>query len=149
VSSSVKKIISFLEASVEAAVPSLYKSSYYFDLERNAATREAHIYAIRPGRANPISGTNHSVTLTQDFEIEICREYFASESNDKRLRDAVDEIYRDNEKIQKEISLRRFENILLIEPPSFSAPEIKPNGRSVSIIFTYPIIYRNSVKGAS
>lgn len=146
VNSAVGKILTFLEESIELASPALTKSKHYFDFEKNPSTGESHIYAVRPARGSSTDGVTRSVTITQDFEIEISRDYYSSEADDIKLRETIDEIYKDNEKIQKEISLRKNADILQIAPPSFDAPKINENGRSVSIIFTYPVTYRKGVR---
>lgn len=144
--SSVANIIAFLESSVELSSPALAKSKHYYDFSKNPTTRDKHIYAIRPGAASVVDGTLKSITVRQDFFLEISRDFFLSEADDNKLRETIDAIYADNEKIQKEISFRRLDEILKINPPSFDAPIMNENGRSVSIIFTYEIFYRKGVK---
>ena len=144
--STVGRIIEFLETSILLASPALTKSKHYFDFEKNPSTLDLNIFAVRPSRGSSSEGVTRSITINQDFEIEISREYYSSEADDFKLRETIDEIFKDNEKIQKEISLRKNTEILQILPPSFDAPRINENGRSVSITFTYPIIYRKGVR---
>jgi hypothetical protein len=147
VNSAVERIITFLESVIATVGPTLSPSKHYYDFELNPSTRDDRIFAVRPGRASSIEGTTKSVTINQEFEIELARDFFGSEANDLELRKAINAIYYDNEKIMKELSMSRSEDILNILPPSFDAPKINENGRSVSVVFNYPIIYRKSVKG--
>ena len=146
-SSIVGRIVEFFEIIVRASVPSLSPSSNYYNFENNPSTRDGRVFAVRPGRASVIDGPTKVLTFNQEFELEISRDYFTNEANDTELRDAVDEIYKDNEKIMKELSFQRTDEIINILPPSFDAPKVNDNGRSVSIVFNYQIIYRKSVKG--
>lgn len=145
--SSPKEIMEFIEAGIKNAVPTLMASRHFYDLEKNDGVKNGYIYAIRPSSASPTQGTVRSVTLEQDFEIQIEREFIEKGSNDIAIREAVDRIYSDNELIMKEISLRKAASILLIKEPSFSAPSINQSQKTVSIVFTYPIIYRKQIKG--
>lgn len=143
----VADVITLIENAVTVAVPALVKSRNYYDLNKNDGAKNSYIYAVRPGSASPTSGVTRSATLEHEFEIELSKEYLEIGSNDIAIRAAVEAIYLDNELILKEITLRRTGNILKVGEPSFSAPEINQTQKSVSIIFTYPITYRKSIRG--
>ena len=145
--SSPKEVLDFIEQSIKVAVPGLLASRNFYDLEKNDGVKNGYIFALRPGSASPAGGVVRSVTLEQDFEIEIEREFIEKGSSDVAIREAVEKIYSDNELIMKEISLRKAASILIIKEPSFSAPKINQNQKAVSIVFTYPIIYRKQIKG--
>lgn len=145
--SSPKDIIEFIELSIRESVPNLVASRHFYDLEKNDGSRNGYIYAVRPGNASPSQGSVRSVTMEQEFELEIEREFLEKGSNDLAIREAVDRIYSDNELIMKEISLRRAPSVLLVKEPNFSAPKINQTQKTVSIVFTYPIIYRKQIKG--
>lgn len=144
-SSVVGDIVTFFEASIETAVLTLKKSKFYYDLEKNPGTKDNYVYAVRPGSGSPVDGTIRSTTLRQDFEVEISRDFFGAEVSDVAIRAAVNQIFEDIEKITKEVAYRRTASILLIESPSFDAPVLNQNGRSVSVTFTYPVTYRKSI----
>ena len=147
--SSVGTILTFIEESIELVVPEITKSSHYYSFLDNPDSRNNHIYAVRPSSASSSVGvTNHS-TITQDFDIQIARDYFDHPADDTKLREAVELIYVDAEKILKELSLRKNATILIVQPPSFGQPEVDPKNKFVSITFTYPITYRKSIKGVS
>lgn len=147
----VQTLITYLEESVQSAIPTISKSKHYYDFNKNDSVKNNHIFAVRPSSARNTPGTIRSVTIEQDFEIEISRDYIEKSTDDSSLRNAIDEIYQDNEKIIREISLRRttLQNILFIGQPSFERPEVNENQKSVSITFTYPVTYRKSIKGDS
>jgi hypothetical protein len=147
VSSVVAEVITLIETAVGASVPLLVASRNYYNLEKNDGVKNAYIYAVRPGSASSVAGVIRSATLEQEFEIEIAREFIEKATTDLAIREAVEQIYLDNELILKEITLRRSGNILKVGEPSYSAPEINQNQKSVSIIFTYPITYRKSIRG--
>jgi hypothetical protein len=148
VSSVVAEVITLIETAVGASVPLLIASRNYYDLEKNDGVKNSYIYAVRPGSASPVAGVTRSVTVEQDFEFEVSREFIEKANTDIAIREAVEQIYLDNELILKEVSLRRSGNILKVGDPSFSAPEINQIQKSVSIVFTYPITYRKSIRGA-
>jgi hypothetical protein len=147
VSSVISEVVTFFESGIETAVPALKKSKFYYDFDRNPGTKNNYIYAVTPGPASPVDGTIRHVTMQQDFVVQIARDYSGSENNDESVRDAIETIFSDSELIMKEVSLRKDANILVIQSPSFERPEIHQDGRSVSISFTYPVIYRKSIKG--
>lgn len=145
--SSPKEILEFIESSIKLAVPALMPSRHFYDLEKNDGVKNGYIFAIRPGSASPSQGVVRAVTLEQDFEVEIEREFVEKGSTDVAIREAVERIYSDNELIMKEVSLRKAASVLIIKEPSFSAPKINQSQKTVSIVFTYPIIYRKQIKG--
>lgn len=142
-------IVSFLETSVQSAIPSITKSKHYYNFNKNDAVRNEFVFAVRPGRASSVNGVTRSVTVQQDFEIQISRDYVEKSSDDLSLRAAIDLIYRDNETIFREVSLRKgaVSAVLMVGIPSFDQPDVNENQKSVSIVFTYPITYRKSIKG--
>jgi hypothetical protein len=149
VSSLTGEIIAFIEASIENAIPSIKQSKHYYDLDKNDSVRNNHIYAVRPSSARSVSGAIRSVTMEQEFEIEISRDYVENGSSDAALRNAINLVYQDNEKILREISLRKttINNVLKVSEPSFDAPKVNDKQKSVSITFSYPITYRKPIKG--
>lgn len=147
VSSVVSEVITLIENGVSASVITLSKSKNYYDLEKNDGEKNRYVYAIRPGSASPVTGVTRSATLEQDFELEISRKFTEVHATDTAIREAIEIIYQDNEKILKELSLRRSGNILKVGEPSFSAPEINQTQKFVSITFTYPITYRKQIRG--
>jgi hypothetical protein len=148
VSSVVYEVITLIENAVTVSVPLLVKSRNYYDFNKNDGARNAYIYAVRPASASSVSGVIRSATIEQEFEVELSKEFVDTGSTDQSIRDAIEAIYLDNELILKEITLRRSGNILKVGEPSYSAPEINQNQKSVSITFTYPITYRKSIRGA-
>ncbi len=149
VSSITGTILTFIETSVEAALPSIAKSKHYYDLNKNDAVKNGYVYSVTPGSGSNVPGTLRHVTIEQDFEITISRDYIENTSNDINLRTAVDSIYQDNETIIREIALRKttVANVLRVAEPSFTAPIVNENQKSVSVTFTYPITYRKPIKG--
>ena len=145
--SSVSDILTFLEASIETVVPTIAKSKNYYDFLANPDNKNSHIYAVRPGSASSAVGVTRYATITQDFEVQIARDFFDNPINDEKLRAAINLIYADSELIVKELSLRKNASILVIQTPSFDAPEVDAKNKFVSINFTFPITYRKSIKG--
>lgn len=145
----VGEVLEYIESSVQTALPGIQKSRHYFNFSKNDSVKNNYIFAVRPGNANSVNGTLRSVTMSQDFEIEISRDYIENSSDDLPVRRAIDAIYADNEKILKEISLRKTTvvSILAVKEPSYSTPVINENTKSVSITFTYPVTYRKAIKG--
>jgi len=149
VSSVVSSILGFIEASVEAATPSLVKSKNYYDLNKNDGNNNAFIYAVRPSSASPISGVTRSATIEQDFELEIVKEFTGIGNTDQSIRDAVEAIYEANEAAIEKLAYKSLNAIIKVGEPSFSAPSVNDNQKYVSIVFTYPITFRKSIQGDS
>lgn len=145
--SNVSEILSFIESSVEAVIPTISKSKNYYDFLANSDNKNSHIYAVRPGSASSAVGVTRYATITQDFELQIARDFFDNPANDEKLRAAINLIYADSELILKELSLRKNSSILIVQTPSFDAPEVDAKNKFVSINFTFPITYRKSIKG--
>lgn len=145
--SNVAEILSFIESSIEAVVPGVSKSKNYYDFLANPENKNGHIYAVRPGSANSSTGVTRYATITQNFEIQLARDFFDNPANDEKLRAAVNLVYADAELILKELSLRKNASILIVQAPSFDAPEVDAKNKFVSVNFTFPITYRKSIKG--
>jgi hypothetical protein len=146
VSSVVEQIATFIEETIAANVSGLVKSPNYYNLNQNSGTQNDYIFAVRPASGSPTAGTTRSITIRQDYEVEIAKDYINKQSSkDEGLRAAIFDIHEDAEVIHAALSLRKNSNILIVEPPSFDRPEVNENGKFVSITFTYPVIYRKGV----
>lgn len=145
--SSVNDVISFIETNIVSVIPAIKQSPNYYNVGDNDNLSINHSYSVRPGNAGPISGTTNSATYEQEFEIEITRRYNDSRSGDSNLRSVIETLYIDHQTITKQLSLRRSAPILIVGVPSKSAPAIDEKNKFVSIIFNYPIQYREVVKG--
>jgi hypothetical protein len=143
--SSAQEAVELLENAIKRVVPLLIASRNYYDLEKNDGVKNAYVFAIRPSSASPVTGVTRSVTIEQEFELEIEREFLEKGSTDLAIREAVERIYNDNELIIKEVSHSKTTNILKVGEPSFSAPKINQNEKTVSIVFSYPITYRKQI----
>lgn len=144
--SSVQTVVSFIEANIPLVVTGCRPSPHYYDVTDNDSKKIDNSYSIRPLDASPISGTVSHATYTQDFEIEITRNYSDSRSGDTKLREVIELIYIDQQKISKQLSLRRVAPILLVGVPSKGAPVVDDKNKFVSITFNYPIQYKEFIK---
>lgn len=145
-SSTVTEITTFLESKIINALSGIKRSPNYFAINNEPELQKYdYVYSVRPNQASPVLGTTGSLTLEQDFEIEIARKIKGNSKNDKEIRESIDLIYQDSEKLFNELSIRASGNIIVIKPPSYSAPEFDDNSKQVSITFTYPITFRKQI----
>lgn len=147
-SSIVSEILTHFETVIEAQIPSIKKSRHYYGTGKTDDINNGHTYAIRPGSGSPVSGTLRSVTLEQDFELEITKEYIEKGVNDSSLRAAIETLIANHELVLASIPFHTITAVKKINHPSFSAPEVDAEKKSVSITFTYPITYSKSISGS-
>lgn len=144
--SSAAEIVAYLESKIEIALPSIQKSRHYYDLSKNDDVKNRYIYAVRPGEGAPNQGTIGKVTIQQEFEIQISREYEEKTNNDLSLRAAIEALFNDGEAVLFQVKTGRPASIILIGDPSFSAPEVDDSKKTASITFTFPILYRKNIR---
>jgi hypothetical protein len=147
--SKIGEIVTFLEQQIELVLPTIKKSPNYYNLKNNSGAHNNYIYAVLPGNANPVSGTIKSATYQQEFSIRITKDFIDRPHSDDKLREVIEQIYEDNEKIMDAVALRRSPTILVIEPPTIDRPEVQETEKSVSVTFSYSIQYRKSIQGVS
>lgn len=147
-SSIVHDITTHFETVVEAQVEGITKSRHYYGTNQTDGLNNGHIYAVRPGRGTPVSGTLRNVTLEQEFELEISKKYIERAVGDSEIRDAIETIVQNHEAICAAISFHSINAVKQIKHPSFSAPEVDAEKKRVSITFTYPVTYQKSISGS-
>jgi hypothetical protein len=148
VSSILYEVLSHFETKVEEAIPTIRKSRQYYNTSSVDDVNNGHTYAVRPGSASPTSGTLRSVTIEQEVELQITKEYVEKGATDQSIRAAVETLMLNHEAVLNIISFHSISGVQIIQHPSFSAPEIDEARKLVSITFTYPVIYRKFITGS-
>lgn len=141
-------IITYLEDKIEALLGAPVASKHFYDFNKNDGANNDFIYAVRPGPANSIEGTVGRASFQQEFEIQIAREYQELGEDDLSLREAIEFIRSKFDLLLASVVGKPSGNIRNILTPSFSAPEVNEAQKSVSITYTFPIIYFVSTRGA-
>lgn len=141
-------VITYLETKIAALTGAPTASNHFYDLNKNDGVNNDFIYAVRSGAASRTEGAVGRATYNQEFEIEISRDFIEAAGNDEALRDAIEAIREKFEALTASVVGKPSGNILNIQTPDFSAPEINSNQKSVSLIYTYPVKYFVSTRSA-
>lgn len=142
--STVEQIKNAIEAYVGTLAPTYQKSQYIWDTSLNSDSKTKAYYAIRPRAGTFTSGTSRTVTLDQDFTIEIGDYYRSKKDDDSDADEKIYDIYKIHETIYKAVMMDNFNvpRVLVVSSFSLSDPEVDKENKSVKIEATFTIKYR-------
>lgn len=138
-------MITFIETNILGVLPDMDASPNYYNLNDNDSKKINNTYSVRPLDANAIAGTIKSATYEQPFEVEITRNFSNPRQGDAPLRAAIEALFIDHQLITKQLSLKKSSMILLVGVPNKGAPNIDEQNKFVSVTYTYPIQYRETL----
>jgi len=142
--SMVEEIKDALEAYVNTLVPTYEKSQYVWDSSLNSDSKTKAYYAIRPNSCRFIAGTCRTITLEQDFTLEIGNVYRNKGDTDYNADEKVYEIYQLHETIYKEVLRDNFniQRVQVVSDFSLNEPVIDNDNKSVKIEAIFTVRYR-------
>jgi hypothetical protein len=142
--STVEDIKIAIENYVTAIAPTYQKSQYVWDSSLNSDSKTKAYYAVRPGAGDFIAGTCRTVTLEQDFTLEIGDVYRNKKDNDADADEKIYDIYLIHETIYRAVMMDNFgvPRVLVVSSFTLSEPEVDKENKSVKIEATFTIKYR-------
>ena len=142
--STVEDIKIAIENYVTAIAPTYQKSQYVWDSSLNSDSKTKAYYAVRPRAGDFIAGTCRTVTLEQDFTLEIGDVYRNKKDNDADADEKIYDIYLIHETIYRAVMMDNFgvPRVLVVSSFTLSEPEINKENKSVKIEATFTIKYR-------
>lgn len=140
----VEQIKNAIESYVSSIMPSYEKSQYVWDSSLNSDSKTKSYYAIRPGSCQFIAGTCRTVTLEQDFTLEIGDSYKNKRDTDTNADEKIYEIYQLHETIYKEVLRDNFniQRVQVISDFRLSEPVTDNDNKSVKIEAIFTVRYR-------
>lgn len=142
--STVEDIKIALENYVSTIAPTYQKSQYVWDSSLNSDSKTKAYYAVRPRAGTFIAGTCRTVTLEQDFTLEIGDVYRNRKDNDADADEKIYDIYLIHETIYKAVMMDNFNvpRVLVVSNFTLDDPQVDKENKSVKIEATFTIKYR-------
>jgi len=142
--STVEKIKNGIESYVSSLATGLQLSQYVWDSSLNSDSKSKAYYAIRPGSASFVAGTTRTVTVDQDFTLEIGDVYRNKKDDDSLANEKIYQIYKIHETIYKSVMLDNFnvQRVMVVSSFSLSEPIVDRENKTVKIEATFTIKYR-------
>jgi hypothetical protein len=133
-----------MKAQIGTELPNRVESRYIWALEANSYRGNKNLYAVRPGAAFNVAGTNRTVTIDQNFEIILSSEFKNKGDNDAALDEVILGLYEDHEKLYPLMFQRNFniQRVLVVNQVALSAPEIDNDNNIVSVTASFNVKYR-------
>lgn len=140
----VSEIVDAIGKLVEETVIDFERSQYIWDTTRNAESKNKQYYAIRPGSASFVSGTCRTITLEQNFQLELGDVIKNRGDKDLAMNEKVNGLYQAHESIYREIMRNNFNigRVQVVNGLDIEAPEVDNDNKVCRIVATYTIRYR-------
>jgi hypothetical protein len=142
--STVEEIKNAIEAYVASLAPTYQKSQYIWDSSLNSDSKTKAYYAVRPGASSFVNGTCRTITLDQDFTLEIGDNYRNKKDDDWDADGKIYDIYQIHETIYKAVMMDNFgiPRVLVVSDFSLNDPQVDKENKSVKIEATFTVKYR-------
>lgn len=142
--SMVSDITAAIESKVESIAVGFQKSQYIWDTTRNSDSKNQSYYAVRAGSVSFISGTCRTITLEQQFELELGDSFKNRRDKDSDANEKIMELYAVHEAILREIMRDNFNigRVQVVGGLDIEAPEVDNENKVCRIVATYTIRYR-------
>lgn len=142
--STVEQIKNAIEAYISAFATNYQKSQYVWDPTLNSDSKTKAYYAIRPRAGSFASGTCRTVTVDQDFTLEIGDSYRNKKDDDSDADGKIYDIYQIHETIYKAVMMDNFAvpRVLVVSDFTLDDPQVDKENKSVKIEATFTVKYR-------
>lgn len=140
----VSDIIQAIEDKISSESPGYTKSQYVWDPLKNADSKSDKYFAVRPSDASFVSGTCRTITLEQQFEIELGNNFKNRRDKDSDANDKIMELYEAHEAIYRAVMRDNFNigRVQVVGGLDIASPEIDNENKVCRLIATYTIRYR-------
>lgn len=140
----VEEIRNAIEGYLTTLIPEFVKSQYIWDSTLNSDSKTKKYFSVRPLSANFVSGTCRTITVEQDFVLEIGDVYRNRRDSDLDADEKVFQIYQAHETIYRSLMRDNFgiARVQVVQNFSMATPEIDSENKSVKIETTFTVKYR-------
>jgi len=140
----VEEIKNAIESYVQTLLPTFEKSQYVWDSSLNSDSKSKKFFAIKPSSASFVSGTCRTITVEQEFILEIGDSFRNKRDTDLDTDEKIYSIYEAHETIYKAIMRDNFgiARVQVVSGFSLDAPVIDNENKNVKIESTFTIKYR-------
>lgn len=141
----VKEIRDELRDQILVILSSFKVAPYQWDTTENNNATHKNLLAIRPLGASQVSGTNKTVTLDHNFEIELTNKFNKQgKESDSNKDEVIMELFEKHQMLYRAINRRNLNipRVLVVTFLDMGEPVIDNGNGTVSIIATYTIKYR-------
>lgn len=139
-------ILTSLTTKINSILGSNWKElDYVYDLEKNKFRDKDKRFGVGTRDGNRVDGTTKALTIDFNFFVTLAN-CFVNRSGDGKQRTALAEIYEQFEEINKQIFLKKLNNvdILLVSDVSYESPEVIDD-QTISVTCNFIIKYRNQI----
>jgi hypothetical protein len=136
-----------LKSQISTLLPTRKESAFRWSLEQNTSKGNKEVFALRPGSASTVSGTNRTITFDQDFTLILSNEFKNKGDNDAALDAAIQAIYQDLQTVYVEIYLRKLNiaRVLVVQSITIDEPSIDNDNNIVNISLRFSVKYRTEI----
>lgn len=140
----VSDLLNAIDQKINSYLPDYALSRYIWDYTRNGKSSNKNFYAVRPSQANFISGTCNTITLEQDYEIELGTEFRNPSDNDSDINNKILELYSAHQELYLQMMRDNFNigRVQVVSGLNLNSPEIDLDNKVCKIVATYTIKYR-------
>ena len=140
----VEEIKNAIENYLGTLLPQYGKSQNIWDTSLNSDSKTKTYFSVRPQTANFTRGTCNTISVEQEFVIEIGGTFRNRKDTDLDADEKVYSIYEAHETIYKAMMRDNFgiSRVQVVSGFTISTPEIDNNNKSVRIESTFTVNYR-------
>jgi len=140
----VEEIKNAIELYIGALLPTYSASQYIWDTSLNADSKSRLYYAIRPATASFVTGTCNTITVNQEFVIEIGDSFRSKKDTDSDANEKIYATYLAHETIYKAIMRDNFNiaRVQVVSDFTMPEPEIDNVNKTVKIESIFTVRYR-------
>jgi hypothetical protein len=140
----VEQIKNAIESYIGTLLPNFSSSQYIWEPLNNSESKSKLYYAIRPRSASFVTGTCNTITIDQDFVIELGDSFRNKKDTDSDADEKIYAIYLAHETIYKALMRDNF-NIARVQVVSgfnINEPEVNKDNKTVKIESIFTVRYR-------
>lgn len=140
----VEQIKIAMELYIGSLLPTFSSSQYQWDSTLNSDSKSKLFYAIRPRTASFITGSCNTITVEQDFSVELGDSFRNKKDTDSDANEKIYAIYQAHETLYKAIMRDNF-NIARVQVVSsfrLDEPLVNNENKTVSIELIFTVKYR-------
>jgi hypothetical protein len=140
----VEQIKEAIELYIGTLLPNFGRSQYNWDSSLNTGTKTKNYYAIKPGSSNFVSGTCNTITIEQDFTLELGDSYTNRKDTDLDADEKIYALYAAHETIYRALMRDNLniQRVQVISGLSMSEPSLDRENKSVKIEAIFTVRYR-------
>lgn len=140
----VEEIKNAIESYIQNLLPDYTKSQYVWDSSLNSDSKSRKFFSVKPLDANFIAGTCRTITVSQDFLVEIGDSFRNKKDTDNDTDIKIYSIYEAHETIYRALMRDNFgiSRVQVVSNFSLASAVIDNENKNVKIEATFTIKYR-------